>query len=186
MAERLLSFYPAGPQTETLEPPIGRITDLDTYNRVERLLHDVEYGASKRLMCDSYSLYTRCYSYRFDAYASLRSRNPREGVRHGAEIAPVFQNFDGLGFYPSVNPFEGRDLGYFEMTRAVGLMWAGFITQLNPNAAFEDEPWPRSTVGTPKHVIFNETAPYFWAEDDTVRREATDYINGIQHSIFQK
>ncbi len=40
-------------------------------------------------------------------------------------------------------------------------MWAGFITQLDPNAAFDgQEPWPTYSVGDPKNIIFNETGPY--------------------------
>jgi len=187
VVDRLLSFYPA-PATgkhETLSPPIKSITDADLFDRADQILSDLEMTAARRLMCDAFARSSSCYSYRWDAVATLASKNPREGVMHSAEIGPVMQNVEGFGYFYN-NPFNHRGDGYYKLTRASGLMWAGFITQLNPNAAFEgQEPWPKYAVDNPRSIVFNETGPH-WIEADTLRKEATDYINTIQHSVLRK
>lgn len=183
VVEKLLSFYPDSPSTESLSPPILGITDLATYNRVERLLGDIEYNAGKRLQCDAYAQDAVCYSYRFDAYQSFDTGNPHEGVVHGAEIVSVFQNFEGLGIEQNTNVLAGRKQEYFEMSRMIGLMWASFIVHLDPNTAFATEVWPKYSQEQPRSIVFNETGP-FWMESDTWRRDATDYINSIQHGVF--
>ncbi|KAK9772387.1 putative Carboxylic ester hydrolase [Seiridium cardinale] len=185
VVDRLLSYYPAASRSQPLDPPIKGIEDLDTYNRMETVYGDLERNAAKRLMCDSFSKFTACYSYRFDAVATLKSKNPHEGVAHSAEIVPVFQNFEGVGFSQEKNPMLGKGKGYIDMSKAIGLMWAGLITHLDPNYAFENETWPRSSTRSPQNIVFNETGPY-WIEDDNNRRVATDYINSIQHSVLDK
>jgi carboxylesterase type B len=181
-----MSFYPPTGSSETLHPPIKSITDLETYQRVEQLLGDLEITAAKRLMCGHYGLRSKCYSYRFDAGSTYDSGNPLEGTRHAAELGPVFQNFAGLGFPDGENPFVGKSQDYMEMSRRMGLMWAGFISRLNPNAAFPGQNlWPESSDRSHFNIVFNETLP-FVVEEDVVRRDVTDYINRIQHSVFEK
>ncbi|KAK9424049.1 putative Carboxylic ester hydrolase [Seiridium unicorne] len=184
MVERLLSFYPEGAYTEPLIPPIQGFNDLNTYQRVVQLLGDLELNAAKRLQCGAYSKVATCYSYRFDAVERLTG-NPYEGARHGSEIGPVFQNFNGLGYEKDRNIFEGRSPAYFEMSKAIGLMWAGFITQLDPNAAFDGQVWPKYNVDHPQNIVFNETGPY-WIEEDTARSSATDYIISEQASVLNR
>ncbi len=81
--------------------------------------------------------------------------------------------------------FQGRTPGFFEMAKVMGLMWAGFITQLDPNAAFDGEPWPRYSVDDPRNIIFNEMRPY-WIEEDTVQRNATDYVISVQQAVLHR
>ncbi|KAI1145135.1 cholinesterase [Nemania diffusa] len=185
MVARLLSFYPKDTKTEPLIPPILGIRDLDTYRRITQVLGDLSYNAARRLQCGAFSKISTCYSYIHDDFESLRSGNPHEGARHGAELAPVLQNSNGLGYSLSKNIFEDRTSAYFEMSKTMGLMWAGFITQLDPNAAFYGEPWPRYNVDAPRNIVFNETGP-FWTEEDTERRNATDYILSISQSVLGK
>ncbi|KAH8888938.1 cholinesterase [Thozetella sp. PMI_491] len=186
VVDKLLSFYPELPdEAKPLDPPIKGIRNASGYDRLEHVLGDFQHNAAKRLQCGEYARHTACYSYRFDAVESLESGNPREGVRHGAEIPTVFQNYNGEGFWPDPNPFEGRTSGYFDMAKAIGLMWAGFITQLDPNHAFEGEPWPKYNPDAPRQMVFNETGP-FWVEDDLLRKDATDYIYNIMQSVLTR
>ena len=192
VADRLLSYYPALPPEphDELEPPIRGITDAQLFDQADTVLGDLELNAARRLMCDAYvRANTTCYSFRWDAVSTLVSGNPREGVRHSSELGPVFQNIQGDGFLSGENPFEGKDESYFRLTEVVGLMWAGFITNLDPNVGLRRkgvrDPWPEYTVDRPRSIVFNETGPY-WVEPDTRRREATDYINSIQHSLLDK
>lgn len=185
VVDRLLSFYPEDMNTEPLVPAILGFNDLSTYKRVTQVMGDLEYNAAKRLQCGAYSRFTACYSYRFDAIERLSTGNPYEGARHGSEIAPVFQNFGGLGYEQNMNIFEGRSPDFFEMSKVIGLMWAGFITQLDPNAAFDAETWPKYNMDHPQNIVFNETGPY-WIEEDTVRSNATDYIISIGHAVLHK
>ncbi len=111
--ERLLSFYPEAEHSERLDPPIKGISDLDTYNRVDHLLGDLDYNAAKRLQCESYARVTSCYSYRFDASERPHTSNPHEGATHSAEIGPVFQNYDGVGYDEDNNPFSSETAWVF-------------------------------------------------------------------------
>ncbi|KAI8946262.1 Alpha/Beta hydrolase protein [Xylaria longipes] len=133
--DRLMSFYPpltAG-SDDNLDPPIKglSISSRAELERIEQLMGDLAVNAGTRLMCETYAALSVCYSFRFDAMVSSVF-DPRLGVRHGDEIGPVFQNFDGIGL--DVNPFEGKGDGLRDMSRLIGIMWAGFITELDPNA----------------------------------------------------
>lgn len=117
---------------DKLEPPIEGITISShaEFERIEQLMGDLSNNAGARLMCESYAEFATCYAFRFDAMVSS-VYDERLGVRHGAEIGPVFQNFDGIGW--DVNPFTGKGDGLRQMSHLIGIMWAGFITAMDPN-----------------------------------------------------
>ena len=183
MVDRLLSLYPdsSNEKPVLLDPPIHSIRDLHLHRRIESVFGDLELNAAQRLLCGAYSRSSTCYSFRFDA-ASSENLDPREGVVHGNEIGPVFQNFGGLGYRR--NPFEGKGDGYYDMSRLIGLMWAGFITKLDPNAAVTGYgvSWPPYGAGRPQNIVFSESGPKL--EQDTYRGEAMSYVNKIQHSVL--
>ncbi|KAH8882979.1 cholinesterase [Thozetella sp. PMI_491] len=191
VVQKLLSFYPERLDLKLdLRPAIKNITDFATYIRMEAVLGDLEHNAAKRLMCDAFSSSGMdCYSYRFDDTGALNGRNPLLGARHAADLGSVFLNFEGAGLEPGENPFQGRNQSFYDLSRTMALMFAGFITQLDPNAAFangrDPKPWLKYTVEEPRNIVFNETGPY-WMEVDDVRREATDYINSIQDTVLNK
>lgn len=65
----------------------------------------------------------------------------------------------------------------------MGLTWAEFITNLDPNAGLQesDLQWPPYTRQGRQRVIFNGTGA--WVDRDESRQTAWDYINSIQEHI---
>ncbi|KAK4034503.1 galactose-1-phosphate uridylyltransferase [Parachaetomium inaequale] len=183
--DRLMDLYPPIARQEggELDPPIESITNMAEFTRIEQLFGDLVINAANRLLCESYAVSTTCYTFRFNALVSHRE-DRRLGAIHGTEIGPLFQNTDGLGFYD--NPFSGKGEGFHHMSHLMGMMWAGFITRLDPNAGFRNEKalWPRFTLQTRYVVVFNESGSL--VEQDTARFEAMRYLNEIQHSVFER
>ncbi|KAI1756701.1 putative carboxylesterase [Xylaria castorea] len=134
IVDRLMELYsPIEPGSDDeFEPPIEgiSISSRSEFDRIEQLMGDLSNNAGARLTCESFATATSCYAFRFAAMVSS-VYDERLGVRHGAEIGPVFQNFDGVGW--DVNPFSGKGEGLRNMSRIMGIMWAGFITSLDPN-----------------------------------------------------
>ncbi|KAH8893448.1 putative carboxylesterase, type B [Thozetella sp. PMI_491] len=181
IVDRLLSHYPAANTQEQLDPPIQSVTDADVYRRADAVLGDIEINAGTRLTCKAYSQASSCYSYRWDTPKNFKSGNPEEGSRHGAELEVVFQNFQDSWS-------QHRQPGYYEMASTVGLMWAGFITSLDPNIGIATKGtsfWPKYSAKHPQNIVFNETE-LFWVEEDDQRRPGTDYISTILASILDK
>ncbi|RYC57963.1 hypothetical protein CHU98_g8257 [Xylaria longipes] len=185
--DRLMSFYPplAAGSDDNLDPPIKglSISSRAELERIEQLMGDLAVNAGTRLMCETYAALSVCYSFRFDAMVSSVF-DPRLGVRHGDEIGPVFQNFDGIGW--DVNPFEGKGDGLRDMSRLIGIMWAGFITELDPNAGLsrDDPRWTRYSKTTRMQMVFNANGSLL--KRDQRRPEALDYINTIQSTVFER
>lgn len=93
----------------------------------------------------------------------------------------MFQNTAGVGF--EINPFADQGPGFYDMSRIMGLTWAEFITNLDPNAGLQesDLQWPPYTRQGRQRVIFNGTGA--WVDRDESRQTAWDYINSIQEHI---
>ncbi len=181
-----MDLYPLVSRQEgdELDPPIESISNLAEFTRIEQLFGDLVINAANRLLCESYAASANaCYAFRFNALVSHRE-DRRLGAIHGTEIGPLFQNIDGLGFYD--NPFSGKGEGFHHMSHLMGMMWAGFITRLDPNAGFRNERpmWPRFTIRTRHVIVFNESGSSL--EEDTARIEAMRYLNEIQHSVFER
>jgi carboxylesterase type B len=182
-----MQFYPATElgQDEELDPPIKGISvsSRADFERIEQLLGDMTSNAGARLMCESYSAISKCYAFRFDAIVSSEF-DERLGVRHGDEIGPVFQSFDGVGW--DTNPFAGKGEGLRQMSHLMGITWAGFITALDPNIGLHRHhlAWPKYSKAARLTMVFNHTGS--WVERDERRSEAVDYINSIQQSVFER
>ncbi|GMF78288.1 unnamed protein product [Aspergillus oryzae] len=178
------TFYPDTNDSLVLNPPVGSFTSKELLDRVKNVLGDIEVNAAQRLLCEQFAVSAHCYSYIFNATPAW-VQDPRIGVPHGAEIAPLFQNLDGLGF--EGNAFLEKSLGYYDMSRLMGTMWAGFITALDPNVGLTRTPyrWPKYDLREPRVFIFSE-------EDiglgipDTHRQAAFQYIQAHFSGSFHK
>ncbi|KAF9250349.1 hypothetical protein DTO013E5_246 [Penicillium roqueforti] len=184
VSERLLSYYPESGVAETLEPPIGSISDKDTFERVKTVIGDIEMNAAQRLVCESFSTSATCFNFIFNATPAWQ-RDSRVGVPHGAEIAPIFQNLDGLGF--DGNSFHGKGPGYYEMSSLMGTMWAGFITTLDPNAGLKQGVynWPKYESVNRDTLVFDEVNVGLTIQD-TYRADALRYISENFAGVFDK
>ncbi|KAI1733754.1 putative carboxylesterase [Xylaria scruposa] len=185
--DRLMDLYPPviPGSDDKLEPPIEgiSISSRSEFDRIEQLMGDLSNNAGARLTCESYATITSCYAFIFAATVSS-VYDERLGVRHGAEIGPVFQNFDGVGW--DVNPFSGKGEGLRHMSHTMGIMWAGFITSLDPNVGLShgELNWPEYSESARRTMIFHENGS--WIEKVDRRSDALEYINTIQHSIFER
>ncbi|KAH1289350.1 hypothetical protein KXW98_007752 [Aspergillus fumigatus] len=185
--DHLMGLYPpiVPRGDDKLEPPIEGITISShaEFERIEQLMGDLSNNAGARLMCESYAEFATCYAFRFDAMVSS-VYDERLGVRHGAEIGPVFQNFDGIGW--DVNPFTGKGDGLRQMSHLIGIMWAGFITAMDPNIGLDqhDPAWPKYSETTRLTMVFNGNGS--WVEKDERRSVALEYINSVAQSVFER
>ncbi|KAH7028787.1 putative carboxylesterase, type B [Microdochium trichocladiopsis] len=184
VVDRLMSHYTARETQpdDLLQPPIKSISSRIDFERIERLSGDLEINAADRLLCERFSLSAGCYTYRFDA-PTPSANDPRLGVLHGAEIGPLFQNTAGLGF--DQNPFSNQEPGYLKMSRMMGIAWAGFIAELDPNRGLSEFnlSWPLYSLGRKESMIFDSSECRVERESDQ-RTRALDYINGIQHTLM--
>ena len=149
------------------------------------MLGDLNINAGQRALCEAYSQTASCYSFRFDAFPDQDATRQRL-VTHGAEIAPLFLNFDGLGL--ETNPFVGAGQGYRDLARLMGLFWASFIAHADPNVGLEGmgrTRWPAYSAERPVNLVMNESG-VAWTESDTYRVEAMKLINDVQHSVLDK
>ncbi|KAI9742906.1 MAG: hypothetical protein M1818_003635 [Claussenomyces sp. TS43310] len=187
LIDKLLSFYPESmPQSDELfDPPLGSIMERRIFDRIEKVLGDLEINAAQSLACQASSRIATCYSYLFSAMPPRRI-DSRLGVTHGAEIGPLFQNFEGLGL--EQNPFEDKGESFYNMASLMGTMWAGFIHSLDPNIGLRDPRllWPKYSIDNPKRFVFREGMLRWEATESDYRSNALKYINSIQHSIFNK
>ena len=182
--ERLLSYYPESGVAEPLEPPIGSISDKNTFERVKKVIGDIEMNAAQRLVCGSFSTSATCFNFIFNVTPAWQ-RDSRVGVPHGAEIASLFQNLDGLGF--DRNSLHGKGPGYYEMSSLMGTMWAGFITTLDPNAVLKQGVynWPRYESVNRHTLVFDEVNVGLTIQD-TYREDALRYISENFAGVFDK
>ncbi|KAF7624908.1 Alpha/Beta hydrolase protein [Aspergillus flavus] len=182
--QQLLSFYPDTNDSRVLNPPVGSFTSKELLDRVKNVLGDIEVNAAQRLLCEQFAVSAHCYSYIFNATPAW-VQDPRIGVPHGAEIAPLFQNLDGLGF--EGNAFLEKSLGYYDMSRLMGTMWAGFITALDPNVGLTRTPyrWPKYDLREPRVFIFSEE-DIGLSIPDTHRQAAFQYIQAHFSGSFHK
>lgn len=141
-------------------------------------------NAAQRLVCESFSASAGCFNFIFNATPAWQ-RDPRVGVPHGAEIGPLFQNLDGLGF--DGNSFLGKDPAYYEMSKLMGTMWAGFITNLDPNAGLESSGyyWPKYELGNRQAFVFDERNVGMTVQDN-YREDSIHYISRNLASVFRK
>ncbi|KAJ9155739.1 Galactose-1-phosphate uridylyltransferase [Pleurostoma richardsiae] len=192
VADRLMSLYePVARQADDLlDPPVKAIVSLAEFRRIESLEGDLSINAADRLQCEAYAdAGAGCYSFRFNAAIPTRL-DPRLGVTHASEIAPLLQNAHGLGF--AINPFSGANdnAAFRDMARLMGIMWAGFIVDLDPNAGLTEANggsglrWPKFSRARRERMVFNSTGP--WVERDFARLEAMSFISDIQHSILDR
>ncbi len=173
--EKLLSLYQRD-LVSTSETNFQAVAD--------KVLGDLDINAGQRALCEAYSHVATCHSFRFDAVPD-RGSTRDQFVTHGAEIAPLFQNFDGLGY--EHNPFEQVGQGYYDLARLMGLMWASFIAHLDPNTALDvnQTRWPTYSMQYPVNLVLNESG-LAWTEPDTYRAEATKLINDAQHGVLDR
>ncbi|KAI0452495.1 putative carboxylesterase [Xylaria acuta] len=187
VVDHLMSLYPpiARGSDDEFQPPIDGISISSSaeFDRIEQLMGDLSNNAGARLTCESYAKITGCYAFRFAATVSS-IYDDRLGVRHGAEIGPIFQSFDGVGW--DVNPFAGKGEGLRHMSRMMGIMWAGFITSLDPNIGLsqDDLNWPKYSASARRIMVFHENGS--WIETGDRRSDALEYINTIQDNIFER
>lgn len=101
----------------------------------------------------------------------------RTGVRHGTEMGPLFQNTQGLGF--QVNPFAGKGEDFYQMSHLMGVMWAGFITEMNSNVGLKmgGQRWPEYILDVRERIVFTKSGS--WVEGDRSRGAGMEYINSI-------
>jgi len=169
---------------------MGGSAQIDARALADLVLGDLEIKAGQRALCEAYSQIARCYSLRFDAIPNRRDDQGKpQFVAHGAEIAPLFQNFDGMGWEPGHNPFSKASENYYDMARTLGLLWASFITHSDPNTgrkgAEDQVMWLGYSVDRPVNLVLNESGVP-WVEPDTYRAEAIKVINEVQHSTLDK
>lgn len=140
-------------------------------------------NAASRLLCGKFSEAASCYSYRFDALVPNEA-DERTGARHGTEMGPLFQNTQGLGF--QVNPFAGKGESFYQMSHLMAVMWAGFITPMDPNVGLMvgDPRWPKYTLEARKRILFTENGS--WVEEDRSQESELGYINSIQHCVLER
>lgn len=182
---RILELYETLSDREIRPVLTSDITEKqDSAYLLMALFGDIAMNAAQRLVCESFSRTASCYNFIFGGIPSWNT-NTNLGATHGSEIAPLFQNFEGLGF--EQNPFAGKGEGYRGMSRLMGTMWAGFISSLDPMAGLSRSPyrWPRYDTLDPGVFVFDETSTGRLIRDD-YRSDAMSYLNEIQSSTFDR
>ena len=71
------------------------------------------------------------------------------------------------------------------MSHLMGVMWAGFITEMNSNVGLEmgGQRWPEYTLDVRERAVFTKSGS--WVEEDRSRGAGMEYINSIQHRVLR-
>ena len=149
------------------------------------MLGDMEYVAPHRLTCDVFSKGVDTYCYLFDALPSFA--DPRLGVIHASDLPLTFYNLAGTGYTKS--PFHGKTEAYFALADQISRSLIGFISELDPNAAFvsgsQVAKWTKYDPVRPMIYHFKEQERSDMEYGDT-RKHAIDYIQQILAPILGK
>ncbi|KAK4234233.1 Alpha/Beta hydrolase protein [Achaetomium macrosporum] len=124
------------------------------------------------------------FAYQFDCPAV---NNPAYiGTPHFAEVAYVFNNIQGLGYYSYQNPFTNATESMFQLANLVSRMWVSFIVDLDPNN--------HGVPGIERWPAYNNTDGYgeeFYLHPersgvrlDNYRLEGTTFINEVQETQY--
>lgn len=186
VVRKLLSTYRLPHDASDSSDLISRAHDIESL-QASMLIGDLELIAAHRLTCQSFSVQTKCFSFRFDALPSGGDTvlGVDAGVTHGAEIGPLFQNTEGIGF--ARNPFLNQSSSYFQMSELMGEMWINFISDLDPNGPSRIDTkrtaWPVYNLQSPQNMVFGNAVPCS-TEIDTKRKEGIQYINQINAGLI--
>ena len=74
----------------------------------------------------------------------------------------------------------------------MGIMWAGLIMALDPNVGVggggdvAGSRWPRFSREKRDRMVFDEQCRFAERDANAARQEAIEYINSIQHAVFER
>jgi carboxylesterase type B len=188
----LAAAYPNDPSVQlvaslgnaTLGAPHGA-----QWRRAATYLSDAIFIATRRRVSEMWAKYrVPVYSYRFNAIPALVPAHI--GVGHFKEIAYVFQNFPGVGYWPDEqNTLIGRPKSHYDLAEFMSSSWISFIHDLDPNTyrsrPSNIEKWQPYDLRSPKNMVFDANVTSH-LEADTWRREGIKLINDNAVGIFRR
>ncbi|KAH8900748.1 alpha/beta-hydrolase [Thozetella sp. PMI_491] len=184
--------YPHDPSVELVAslgdtimgPPYGA-----QWRRLVSYISDQIFIAPRRRVAEKWAEYgVPVYAYRFNAIPALVPAYV--GVGHFKEIAFVFHNFLGVGYWPdATNTLLGRPQSYFDLSDLMASSWVSFIHDLDPNTYASRpsnvEPWPRYDLNDPKDFLFDANVTSH-AESDSWRAKGIKLINDNAVGIYRR
>ncbi|KAK7546631.1 Alpha/Beta hydrolase protein [Phyllosticta citricarpa] len=184
--------YPLGPLPADFRPsaPYGA-----QYRRAAAYVGDQNFIAPRRAVAEAWAAAgLNAWSYRFNAIPNGVSQ--LTGSTHFQEIAFVFNNLLGVGYYPPVSepPFDGMPQGYADLAATMSSAWIRFFVDGNPNGAegeglsqggVETGPWGPYSVDEPTNFVFDANVTSH-VEPDTWRKEGIAWINAHALDVYSR
>ncbi|KAJ4305772.1 hypothetical protein N0V90_001304 [Kalmusia sp. IMI 367209] len=184
--KKVLEVYPDDLSVNVIEnlgdtrpgPPYGT-----QFRRSASYFGDAVFIANRRKTCETWAAAgLSAYCYRFNAIPA--GLPPQIGVTHFQEVAFVFLNREGTGYFPAATPpFEGKGQNYIDLAKLMDSSWISFFHDLDPNSwkesaawSGEEEDWPVYDVDNPLDFVFDANVTSH-AEADTYRKEGMELIN---------
>ncbi|KAK6359917.1 hypothetical protein TWF696_001044 [Orbilia brochopaga] len=190
--KRLLELYPVGVSV----PPAENFTGPDDGTANGTLLYGSQYHRAAAIVGDWFFIANRRFMSRALASQgcdtwSYRYRTRNQGFQtwyragHFAEIAPLFLNFEGIGYdgpYDNGNPMGGVNAPYYrKLGDFMSRNWISFVHDLDPRTATKpgEVQWLKYSEGNGKsQIVFDigvDGGTYM--ETDDYREEGMAFMN---------
>lgn len=132
---RLLELYPDDPDLGIPATYKGRpnypIPGLQ-YKRAAAITGDYVMHACRRLSSQTWAkANVPSYAYHFNVL--VNGFTSIQGSAHFQEVAFVFDNVDGLGYYTTPNPFANEPHSFPALATLMSRSWVSFVHDLDPN-----------------------------------------------------
>lgn len=201
----LLEYYPDHPAVGIPgSPPLGPLpADFrppaplgSQWRRSAAYTGDYYFIAPRRAVAEAWAAAgLPVWSYRFNAIPNGISQIA--GATHFQEVAFVFYNLLGVGYYEPVSspPFDGMPQGYADLAATMTEAWIRFFVDGNPNGADGDQglaqgglatgTWEPYSLDAPKNFVFDANVTSH-VEPDTWRKEGIAWINAHALDVYSR
>ncbi|CRG83165.1 hypothetical protein PISL3812_00514 [Talaromyces islandicus] len=182
---RLLELYPDVPDLGIPATYKGR-PDYPTpglqYKRSAAVIGDYVMHACRRLSSQTWAR-EKVPSYAYHFNVLVNGMTSIQGSGHFMEVAFVYDNTNGVGYYADPNPFGNEPDSFFALAKLMSRSWVSFVHDLDPNNhGVQGIPnWPVYELdkdGYGQDFVF-ETNATSHPEADTWRKEGIAYLNSV-------
>jgi carboxylesterase type B len=102
------------------------------FKRAAAFAGDAWFHASLRFVCRIWDKFdVPAYSYHFNVL--VNGVPPLLGSTHFQEVAFVFDNTEGLGYYTQPDPFKDAPESFYKLAKFMSKAWVSFVHDLDPN-----------------------------------------------------